>query len=158
MIFSRPVLYFAKLQKPMADVFTPAQRSRIMAAVRSKGNRSTELALVAVFRDSHITGWRRHYPITGKPDFAFPRARLAVFVDGCFWHGCPRCGSIPVVNRPYWEAKIGRNIQRDRAQTKELRLRGWSVMRIWEHDLRGPALRRVARKIKAALARQLAKL
>ena len=142
----------------MADVFTAAQRSRIMAAVRSKGNRSTETALLSLLRLNHITGWRRQYPIAGKPDFAFPRARLAVFVDGCFWHGCPRCGSIPVSNRPYWEAKISRNIQRDRAQTKELRLKGWAVERIWEHDLRGGALPRVAQRLKTALARQHAKL
>lgn len=141
----------------MADVFTPSQRSRIMAAVRSKGNRSTELALAAVFRACHITGWRRQYPVAGKPDFAFPHAKLAVFVDGCFWHGCPRCGSIPATHRPYWKAKIARNIQRDRAQAKELRLRGWSVVRIWEHHLRGSAVRRVVNRIKTALARQLAK-
>jgi len=136
----------------MADVFTVEQRSRVMAAVRSKGNRSTEMALVGAFRAFHITGWRRHYPIAGKPDFVFRHARLAVFTDGCFWHGCPRCGTIPVSNRPYWEAKIASNIQRDRAQTKALRLRGWRVVRIWEHDLRGSALRRVVRRIKATLA------
>jgi len=142
----------------MADVFPPAQRSRIMAAVRSKGNRSTELALAAAFRASHVIGWRRQYPIAGKPDFAFPRARLAVFVDGCFWHGCPRCGSIPASNRPYWKAKIARNIQRDRAQARALRLRGWGVVRIWEHDLRGAALQRVVKRVKTALARRLATL
>lgn len=114
----------------MADIFTPAERSRVMAAVRSTGNLSTEMVLVSAFRANRVTGWRRQYSISGKPDFAFARARLAVFVDGCFWHGCPRCGSLPASNRPYWEAKIGRNILRDRARTRELRLRGWVVVRV----------------------------
>ena len=138
----------------MVDVFTPAGRSRVMAAVRSRGNRSTELVLVTAFKEHKITGWRRHYRITGKPDFAFPHARLAVFVDGCFWHGCPRCGSLPTSNREYWKAKIERNTRRDRLQTKELKGRGWLVLRIWEHDLRGPTLGRVVRRIKTQLTRQ----
>ena len=138
----------------MVDVFTPAGRSRVMAAVRSRGNRSTELVLVTAFKEHKITGWRRHYRITGKPDFAFPHARLAVFVDGCFWHGCPRCGSLPTSNREYWKAKIERNTRRDRLQTKELKGRGWSVLRVWEHDLRAGTLERVVRRIKTQLSRQ----
>ena len=139
----------------MPDVFTQAERSKVMAAVRSRGNRSTELAMVAAFKEHKITGWRRHYAVTGTPDFAFPRARLAVFVDGCFWHGCPKCGSLPASNRPYWEAKITRNARRDREQTKELRGRGWTVVRVWEHELRGSALRRALRKIKTLLTHRL---
>ena len=138
----------------MVDVFTPAGRSRVMAAVRSRGNRSTELVLVTAFKEHKITGWRRHYRITGKPDFAFPHARLAVFLDGCFWHGCPRCGSLPTSNREYWKAKIERNTRRDRLQTKELKGRGWSVLRVWEHDLRAGTLERVVRRIKTQLSRQ----
>ena len=78
----------------------------MMSAVRSRGNRSTEAMLLAALCANRVTGWRRHYRITGKPDFAFPKSRLAIFVDGCFWHGCPRCGSIPVSNRVYWESKF----------------------------------------------------
>jgi DNA mismatch endonuclease, patch repair protein len=59
-----------------------------MAAVRSRGNKDTELKLIAILRGYHIKGWRRHQPLPGKPDFLFRRYRLAVFVDGCFWHGC----------------------------------------------------------------------
>jgi|GEM_PF-392021 len=140
------------LYHPMADVFTTAERSRIMASVRSRGNRSTEKVLVSTFRHHHITGWRRHYPISGKPDFAFPRAKIAIFLDGCFWHGCPRCGSIPTSNRAYWEAKISRNIKRDQEQTAKLMAKGWMVLRIWEHELRGTHLLGVIKQIKALLA------
>lgn len=73
----------------MADVFTKAERSKVMAAVRSRGNRDTELKLAAILRAHGITGWRRQQPMRGKPDFVFRREQLAVFVDGCFWHGCP---------------------------------------------------------------------
>lgn len=74
----------------VADVFTKKKRSQIMAAVRSTGNRTTELRLASILRANGITGWRRHQPLPGKPDFVFRRERLAVFADGCFWHGCPR--------------------------------------------------------------------
>lgn len=141
----------------MADVFTAAKRSQVMAAVRSTGNRSTEMALVSAFRANRVTGWRRHYLIAGTPDFAFPRAQLAVFVDGCFWHGCPRCGSIPASNRAYWERKIDRNIKRDRKNARELDRKGWAVVRVWEHDLKGAALQRILRRIKTVLDRRLAK-
>lgn len=140
----------------MPDVFTAAERSKVMASVRSRGNRSTELALLSALKEHKITGWRRHYPVTGKPDFAFPHLRLAVFVDGCFWHGCPRCGRIPHSNRSFWETKINRNKERDRKKTKELKARGWSVLRVWEHDLRHARISKVIRRIQAQLSiRQL---
>jgi DNA mismatch endonuclease (patch repair protein) len=135
----------------MTDVFTPDERSRVMAAVRSRGNRSTETALAVALRAAGITGWRRHYPILGKPDFAFPRHRLAIFLDGCFWHGCPKCGEIPASNRSYWERKIGRNVERDRRHTKELRRRGWAVLRIWEHRLRGAGIASVIARLERLL-------
>jgi DNA mismatch endonuclease (patch repair protein) len=138
----------------MPDVFSVAERSRIMSAVRSRGNRSTEIALATAFRSARIVGWRRHFPIIGRPDFAFPRARLAVFVDGCFWHGCERCGTTPASNRQYWQTKIERNVRRDLAQTKALRARGWAVVRVWEHELRGSAATNIAERIQNALARR----
>jgi DNA mismatch endonuclease (patch repair protein) len=72
----------------MPDVFTKAKRSQLMSRIRSHGNKNTELALVRILRAQGITGWRRHQPVFGKTDFIFPRLRLAVFVDGCFWRGC----------------------------------------------------------------------
>lgn len=135
----------------MADVFSASKRSSVMAAIRSRGNRSTELRLVALLRERRITGWRRGASLPGAPDFVFRPERIAVFVDGCFWHGCPAHCRIPAANRPYWEAKIARNRARDVAVTRELRSRGWRVLRLWEHDLRRPAralarLRRMLRR------------
>jgi DNA mismatch endonuclease (patch repair protein) len=109
-----------------------------MAAIRSRGNKDTELRLVALLRCARITGWRRHPSLPGRPDFVFRRERLAVFVDGCFWHGCRWHCRMPLDNREYWQAKIARNQGRDRAMTKALRASGWRVLRVWAHSLRRP--------------------
>lgn len=122
----------------VADVFTTAQRSAVMAAVCSRGNRATEGKLVDLLRSHGITGWRRHAALPGKPDFVFPRERLIVFVDGCFWHGCAKHGEIPKTNSVYWAHKIGLNKKRDRAINRRLRLAGWRVLRIWSHSLTAP--------------------
>lgn len=122
----------------MADVFTKKKRSQVMAAIRSRGNKDTELKLASILRAGDITGWRRHQPIPGHPDFIFPRERLAVFVDGCFWHGCHWHCRMPRGNRHYWQKKIKRNAVRDKASNKLLRNAGWRVLRIWEHSLRSP--------------------
>lgn len=106
-----------------------------MSRIRGKGNKDTELALIKLFRKDGIAGWRRHQKVFGKPDFAFREKRLAVFVDGCFWHGCPRCYRRPQFNRKFWDAKIVRNRKRDREVSRELRRIGWRVIRIWEHEL-----------------------
>jgi len=134
----------------VADVFTKQQRSQVMAAIRSTGNRATELRLAAILRAHGITGWRRRQTLPGKPDFVFRRQRLAVFVDGCFWHGCPRHLRMPRSNHPYWKRKIARNIRRDRAINHLLKKGGWQVLRVWEHALRSPEL--VARRIASKLA------
>ena len=117
------------------DVFTKAKRSEVMSKIRGKGNKDTEVALAKLFRANGITGWRRHYPIIGRPDFAFPKQKLAVFVDGCFWHGCPKHGTRPKGNRQFWDAKLAGNKLRDRKVNRALRLLGWRVLRIWEHQL-----------------------
>jgi DNA mismatch endonuclease (patch repair protein) len=109
-----------------------------MSRIRGRGNRETELKLLVLLRRHLITGWRRHLPILGRPDFVFPRQRVAVFVDGCFWHRCPKCSNIPVNNRAFWVKKLEANVARDRFVTRELRRRGWRVLRIWEHSLRRP--------------------
>lgn len=120
----------------MADVFSVEKRSAIMSRVRSKGNKATELRLIAIFRLYRIIGWRRHSRLFGKPDFVFPRARLAIFVDGCFWHGCPQHKSAPVSNTEFWTAKLQRNVSRDRLVNRTLAKAGWKVVRIWQHDLK----------------------
>lgn len=80
--------------------------------------------------------------IVGKPDFFFPTERLAVFVDGCFWHGCPNCGHVPSQNRLFWAAKIARNRERDTLKNRQLRVLGIGVQRFWECELkaRGSAI------------------
>src|SRR6266704_3667265 len=98
--------------KEMADVFSKKKRSQVMAAIRSRGNIDTELKLASIFRAHRIKGWRRHQRLPGSPDFVFRRERVAVFVDGCFWHGCPKHGRTPDSNRGYWLPKLKRNKQR----------------------------------------------
>ena len=119
----------------MPDVFTIAKRSEVMSRIRGKGNKDTEVVLARLLRTKGITGWRRHYPIIGKPDFAFPKQMLAVFVDGCFWHGCPVHITQPKGNRKFWVTKLEANKARDRKVNRLLRANGWRVLRIWEHDL-----------------------
>ena len=120
----------------MTDNLTKEQRSYAMSQIRSHGNRSTEQALALAMRRSGVSGWRRNFALQGKPDFVFPRFRVVVFVDGCYWHGCSRCGLTAKSNVDYWHEKIERNRKRDRATTRMLRRLGWTVVRIWEHDLR----------------------
>ena len=134
------------------DKVSPAERSRIMAQVRSRGNKSTELKLIALLRANNLSGWRRNYQLSGKPDFVYPRHRLALFVDGCFWHGCSKHCRLPATNKKYWIDKIDRNKRRDRKTGKALRAKGWTVIRIWEHDLKSKAsFNRKLRRIQEAL-------
>ena len=122
-----------------------------MSRIRSRGNRETELRLISIFRSHGISGWRRNRPVFGRPDFVFPRQKLAVFVDGCFWHGCPRHYSVPANNAEFWRRKLEANRARDRLVTRTLRRAGWSVVRVWEHALREEA--RVAGRVIRALDR-----
>ena len=117
-----------------------------MSTIRSRGNKDTELVLARLLRRYGITGWRRHQELVGKPDFIFRKARLAVFVDGCFWHACPKHSTVPAGNRAFWKRKLAANHSRDRLVNRTLRKNGWRVIRIWEHDLpkRGdPSVRRI---------------
>ena len=108
-----------------------------MARVRSKGNRSTELRAMAKLQEYGITGWTTHQTdILGHPDFYFPNSRLVVFVDGCFWHACPKCGRIPKTRVEFWRAKIEGNRRRDLSISRRLRKQGYHVMRVWEHALK----------------------
>ena len=120
----------------MADVFTKAKRSEVMSRIRGRGNKKTEIALVRLLRQNKIIGWRRHLPIPGRPDFAFPKFKIAVFVDGCFWHCCPKHFNLPANNRSFWKRKFTDNKARDQRVNRILRKRGWCVIRLWEHDLR----------------------
>jgi DNA mismatch endonuclease (patch repair protein) len=111
-----------------------------MAKVKSQGNHSTEIRLVRLFRAHGVSGWRRHQDIEGSPDFVFPKARVMVFVDGCFWHGCPKHCRLPVSHSQYWREKIGRNKARDARANRRLRRDGWRVFRVWEHEIQADHL------------------
>lgn len=107
-----------------------------MKAVKGKGNKSTEVRFRAMLVRARFRGWKVHPKgLVGKPDFFFPEQHLAVFVDGCFWHGCPRCGHVPKANNPYWKAKIEGNQRRDRGHDLLLQEQGIRVLRVWEHEL-----------------------
>ena len=142
--------------RAMPDVFTKAKRSAVMSLIRSRGNRATELRLIALMREHGITGWRRSAPVFGKPDFVFRRERVAVFVDGCFWHGCPKPkhAPLPKTRAEWWAAKLDRNKARDRKVTQTLRKAGWKVVRVWECDLSrqraASIMRRIARLLNAS--------
>ena len=120
-----------------------------MQAIRAKGNKSTELKLVKLFRENKITGWRRHLPLPGKPDFTFRKEKLTLFVDGCFWHRCPKCFRNPKTNAEFWKNKIENNVKRDRRVNIELKQAGWSVVRLWECQLKKPQrfLTRIKKKL-----------
>lgn len=126
------------------DVFSAEKRSLLMSGIRSKHNRSTEQAFIEFVRALRITGWRRHYSLPGRPDFAFPKKKIAVFIDGCFWHRCPYCydGHIPKQNRNYWSEKLARNKRRDSRNNRALRSLGWRVFRVRECSIskRKPSL------------------
>ena len=116
-----------------SDVFNKAKRSEVMSRIRGRGNRTTELSMINLFRRHGITGWRRNQPVFGKPDFIFRKMKVAVFVDGCFWHGCPGHYRQPQTRKVFWESKINRNKKRDLQVNRMLRRNGWRVLRIWEH-------------------------
>jgi DNA mismatch endonuclease (patch repair protein) len=140
----------------MSDVFSTAKRSEVMARIRGKNNKSTEKAMISAMKKAGITGWRRHilFQLKGlcgetarakkpnlrrvRPDFTFRSQKLVVFIDGCFWHMCPLHHSPPKQNSEFWLIKLRGNAARDLATNELFRCKGWTVLRIWEHELRHP--------------------
>ena len=135
----------------MTDVFDIDTRSSIMSKVRSSGNKSTELRLISLFKAAGVTGWRRNYPVRGKPDFVFLKYRVAIFVDGCFWHGHDCRNTRPSDNAEYWSIKRDRNVQRDIDTTELFEKRGWTVVRIWECEMKKRNQAALAEKLKDLL-------
>ena len=165
----------------MPDVFSKSKRSEVMSRIRSRGNQATEAALAKLLRAHGISGWRRHVQVriaergmrnksgvraarktvrtphsalrifAVRPDFVFPKSRTAIFVDGCFWHGCPLHGTKPKGNAAFWKNKFARNLARDRLVNRTLRRAGWRVLRIWEHELARKHEARLLRRIQRAL-------
>ena len=124
---------------------TRAQRSYVMSRIRST-NTKPEIALRRHLRSLGVTNYRLHSKVPGTPDVVIPSAKIALFVDGCFWHGCRRCYKAPTSNKRFWSNKLERNINRDKKVTRLLRASGWTVARFWEHQMDGD-LRSVDRKL-----------
>jgi len=120
----------------MADDISKEKRSEIMRSVKSHGNLSTELRLISIFKTFKIKGWRRKYRLIGNPDFTFPKDRIVVFADGCFWHGHDCRKKKPKTNSEYWQKKIKQNMERDERITKALQEMGWKVIRLWECEIK----------------------
>ena len=161
----------------MADVFTKEKRSEVMSRIRSRGNKNTELRLMALMREHGITGWRRqiqlrvwksmvddnkrtsarhqpstkNYQLKVRPDFIFRLQRVVIFVDGCFWHGCPRCYRRPKQNRKFWDTKVVGNQARDRKQSRLLKTAGWRVLRLWECALTPKNTKRTMARVRKIL-------
>ncbi|RKZ28714.1 very short patch repair endonuclease [bacterium] len=121
----------------MSDTVSEKKRSEIMKASKPKGNKSTEKALIELFKEHRIKGWKRNYRIAGAfPDFVFPKLKIAIFADGCFWHG-HNCRTLrPKTNRKYWDEKIKKNRERDKAIKGRIEAKGWTVFRIWECEIK----------------------
>lgn len=135
----------------MTDFVSKQKRSKIMSAIRSKGNETTELATIRLFRKNKITGWRRNFKLQGKPDFVFPKSGLVVFVDGCFWHGHSCLKPRDSLKKGFWKDKIERNIKRGNLVNKALRKDGWKVVRIWECEIEKKKYSRKLKLIKSYL-------
>ena len=122
----------------MADVFSAKKRSQIMSAIKDKGNATTEKRFRTLLKQNKLYGWRVNVTsLPGKPDFIFSKQKIAIFLDGCFWHGCPRCRfKKPKTNNDFWKNKILNNKKRDKSVNRKLKDRNWKVLRIWEHDLK----------------------
>ncbi len=120
----------------MSDVFSKEKRSQVMKAVKSKNTKTTEMKIIQIFKELGIKGWRRTYPLIGKPDFVFPRKRIIVFVDGCFWHGHDCRNVTPSANADFWNAKRLYNKEHDALVTETLQQKNWTVIRIWECELK----------------------
>lgn len=118
----------------MTDTLTSEQRRRCMSNVRNK-NTGIEMQLRRALWKAGMR-YRVNFKLPGKPDIAFPKRKIVIFIDGCFWHGCPIHGSIPKTNTGFWEAKIKGNIERDRSITTQLATDDWVVIRVWEHEIK----------------------
>jgi DNA mismatch endonuclease, patch repair protein len=133
------------LRRPAAS--TPS------ALLRMQRTRQRDTSIeIAVRRRVHALGYRyRLHPVLSitrsRPDFVFPTARVAVYVDSCFWHACPLHGTLPRSNRRWWRQKLRANSERDRRHNRELALAGWAVVRVWEHEGPPQAAARIAKVI-----------
>jgi DNA (cytosine-5)-methyltransferase 1 len=143
-----PYIKGSKKAKCHADWYSDAKLDGVINHETRGHNKDTELRLILMFKAHGITGWRRKAAVFGKPDFVFPKQKLAVFVDGCFWHGCPIHAIRPKSNTKFWDAKITRNQARDGLVNRTLRNQRWRVLRVWEHELAKKNTRRLAARLR----------
>jgi len=114
----------------------PQKTSNTMSRIRGKNNKTTELKFKMYLIRNGISGFiLNSKDLPGKPDFYFSKSNIAIFIDGCFWHGCPKCGHIPKTRSSFWKEKINRNKKRDKKFTRQLKNKGIHVIRLWEHQL-----------------------
>lgn len=118
----------------MVDRLTTEQRSKNMSRIRGQNTGPEILLRKKLWLDG--VRYRVRNTLPGRPDIVIHRFKTAIFVDGCFWHGCPEHGHIPKSNREYWEGKLRKNMGRDEKNTKLLESQGWKVLRIWEHEIK----------------------
>ena len=119
----------------MTDVLTQEQRKFNMSRIQGK-NTGPEVKLRKLLYSKGIRGYRIHYKLPGKPDIVFTKKKIAIFIDGCFWHKCPVCFQEPETRKEFWMKKIQSNIDRDKKVDEKLKNDGWTVIRIWEHEIR----------------------
>lgn len=120
----------------MTDIMNQEQRSKNMAAIKGRGNKTTEINFVKLLRNTKITGWRRHLKkLPGTPDFVFNKKKIAVFIDGDFWHGYNYLKLGIKLPNDFWKKKIENNMARDKRVNRELQKSGWVVLRFWEHQV-----------------------
>jgi DNA mismatch endonuclease (patch repair protein) len=119
----------------MTDVLTKEQRAYNMSKIRGK-NTAPEIKLRKLLWSEGIRGYRIHFKLPGKPDIVFSKKRVAIFIDGCFWHKCPVCFQEPETRKEFWMKKILSNIDRDVKVNIQLKEKGWTVIRIWEHEIK----------------------
>jgi len=117
----------------ITDLFSKKTRSKIMSKIKSKDTSPEKKLRKALWEKGYR--YRIHYKLPGKPDIVFVSKKTAIFVDGCFWHKCPKCYIPPKSNKKYWLPKIEKNVERDKENTKRLQKEGWKVIRIWEHEI-----------------------
>ena len=118
----------------MADIFSKEKRSALMSGIKGK-NTALETRFFKELKKARLGRFKTHAKLAGSPDVVFPRDKIAIFIDGCFWHGC-KCKTIPATNMAFWEAKIKGNKKRDRKVNRELKRYGWVVVRFWEHEIK----------------------
>jgi len=118
----------------MPDCFTKEKRSEVMSKIKSK-NTKAELILRKFLWKNKLR-YMLHQNLPGKPDIVFKSKKVAIFVDGCFWHKCPKCYKEPKSNKKYWIPKINKNVKRDKANNLKLKKDGWKVLRFWEHEIK----------------------